>query len=290
MASVVTYICLDMLTIYIIIKICDLSISFTNLFIKLKFLFYNIKSRLFNKNFFWLPLLQYIFSPLILDVLFNFFFNLDVFTAPLDLISLSSFFFLILVPILKVIIDKLLSYDTRKLSTIIKVLLLSKSFWFSISYFFILTYTIRVNIFYLNIIPIIYCNYFSFFSLNFNDIYCTIMYMMPNNNLKACRQHGAVFVTDPLYQNYYYVVNGNNQPLLGNIGRGLEAKRRLGLSSLSKYTFTPEQESYVLTFLLNNHRDVYDYIMQGQVGYLDEPVWWKQSNTKRFNELLINGR
>lgn len=114
--------------------------------------------------------------------------------------------------------------------------------------------------------------------------------MMPNNNNRAGRINGAVFATDPLNQNYNYQVNGNNQPLLGNLGRGLNSQRLLGLSSLSKNTFTPAQERYVLEFLLHNHRDVYDNIMQGQVGNPNEPQWWKQSNTKRFSELLINGR
>jgi hypothetical protein len=97
------------------------------------------------------------------------------------------------------------------------------------------------------------------------------MSMMPNNQLKAGKHNGAVFVQDPINQNYIYNVNGNNQPLIGNIGRGLEAQRQIGLSSLSKFTFTPEQEQYVLTFLLHNHRDIYDNIMQGQVGNINEP-------------------
>jgi len=98
--------------------------------------------------------------------------------------------------------------------------------------------------------------------------------MMPNNNNRAFAPHkinGAVLAADPLNQNYNYQVNGNNQPLLGNIGRGLNAQRLLGLSSLSKNTFTAEQEHYVLGFLLHNHRDIYDNIMQGQVGNPNEP-------------------
>jgi hypothetical protein len=66
----------------------------------------------------------------------------------------------------------------------------------------------------------------------------TVSYMMPNNNNRAGRINGAVFATDPLNQNYNYQVNGNNQPLLGNLGRGLNSQRLLGLSSLSKNTFT----------------------------------------------------
>ena len=94
---------------------------------------------------------------------------------------------------------------------------------------------------------------------------------MPNNNLRANRINGAVFVTDPLNQNYQYQGNGTNQPLLGNIARGLEAQRRLGLSSLSRYTFTPEQERYILAFLLDKHPGVYNNIMQGQTGDPDRP-------------------
>lgn len=100
-----------------------------------------------------------------------------------------------------------------------------------------------------------------------------IMSMMPNNTLRAGKQNGAVFVTDPLNQNYTYVPGGNNQPLLGNVGRGLEAQRLNGLTSLSKFTFTPQQEHFVLQFLLHNHRDIYDNIMQGQVGNPNEPIW-----------------
>lgn len=82
---------------------------------------------------------------------------------------------------------------------------------------------------------------------------------------------GLFFSPDPLNQNYIYVRSGNNQPLLGNIGRGLNSQRLFGLSSLSKNTFTTEQERFVLEFLLHNHRDIYDNIMQGQVGNPNEP-------------------
>jgi hypothetical protein len=45
-----------------------------------------------------------------------------------------------------------------------------------------------------------------------------------------------------------------------------------------------------LSFLLYNHGDIYNNIMQGQGGNPNEPMWWKLSNTKTFNQLLINGR
>lgn len=195
----------------------------------------------------------------------------------------------ILVPLLTVVIDKLLLNGSINLITIIKLLFISKTFWFSIVNIFIISYTMKVNITYWDIIPIIYYNYCVHVGLKDNYYFYNVMYMMPNNNIRANKQNGAVFVNDPLNQNYTYISNGNNQPLLGNIGRGLEAQRQLGLSSLSKFTFTPQQEAYVLTFLLHNHADIYDNIMQGQTGNVNEPQWWKQSNTKKFNQLLING-
>ena len=91
-------------------------------------------------------------------------------------------------------------------------------------------------------------------------------------NLRAGKANGPIQVNDPNNQNYQYVVGGVNQPLLSNIARTLDHQRTLGLSSLSRYTFTPQQEQYILTFLLHNHQNVYDNIMQGQNGNPNQPI------------------
>jgi hypothetical protein len=44
---------------------------------------------------------------------------------------------------------------------------------------------------------------------------------------------------------------------------------------------------------LYNHRDVYDRIMScelGQFNNVDKAKWWRQTNTKAFRNLLLNGR
>lgn len=95
----------------------------------------------------------------------------------------------------------------------------------------------------------------------------------PAGNLRAGNINGPIQVNDPNNQNYQYLPNGINQPLLGNIASSLDHQANIGLSSLSRYTFTPNQEQYILSFLLHNHRAVYDNIMQGQTGNADRPIW-----------------
>jgi hypothetical protein len=95
----------------------------------------------------------------------------------------------------------------------------------------------------------------------------------PAGNLRAGNINGPIQVNDPNNQNYQYLPNGINQPLLGNIASSLQHQANIGLSSLSRYTFTPNQEQYILSFLLHNHRPVYDNIMQGQTGNADRPIW-----------------
>lgn len=96
---------------------------------------------------------------------------------------------------------------------------------------------------------------------------------MPNNNLRAGKINGAVFAADPINQNYIYTANVSNQPLIGNLGRGLEAQRLLGLSSLSQNTFTPDQERFVVSFLLDKHPAIYNNIMVGQTGDPNRVIW-----------------
>lgn len=93
------------------------------------------------------------------------------------------------------------------------------------------------------------------------------------HQLRAGRVNGPIQVTDPLNQGGLYIVGGNNQPYLTHLGNELDRQRQLGLSSLSRYTFTPGQEQYVLTFLLHSHPNVYNNIMHGQTGNVDQPLW-----------------
>jgi hypothetical protein len=63
----------------------------------------------------------------------------------------------------------------------------------------------------------------------------------PAGQLRAGNINGPIQVNVPNNQNYQYLPNGINQPLLGNIARSLHHKANIGLSSLSHYTFTPSQ-------------------------------------------------
>jgi hypothetical protein len=113
------------------------------------------------------------------------------------------------------------------------------------------------------------------------------------NRLRVGRLNGSIRVADPLNQISEYKRNGNNQPLLRNIARELAHQKNLGHTTLNKYTFTPAQEKFVLQFLLFNHRDVYDRIMsceRGQFRNVDKAKWWRQTNSKSFRDLLLNGR
>lgn len=256
---------------YVILRFLILIIYNMHKYIILKL--YNFKykfySLIYSKEF-WFTVIITALVSLSLRTSIVFFFNFNVFIEPCNRISVLYFFTMsILIPLIKLAVNNFITNDISNLSIMIKVVLISKSFWFGVVNMFIIGFAIRVNISYLDILPIIYYNYNVYIGINIPH-YDMVLNMMPNNNLKAGRLNGAVHVTDPLNQGYVYQ-NNNNQPLLGNIGRGLEAQRLLGLSSLSKHTFTPQQEQYVLTFLLNNHRDVYDNIMQGQVGNPNEP-------------------
>jgi hypothetical protein len=94
----------------------------------------------------------------------------------------------------------------------------------------------------------------------------------PAGNLRAGNINGPIQVNDPNNQNYQYLPNGINQPLLGNIANSLDHQASIGLSSLSRYTFTTNQEQYILSFLFHNHRAVYDNIMQGPAGNVNRPI------------------
>lgn len=107
-------------------------------------------------------------------------------------------------------------------------------------------------------------------------------------NLRAGKFNGPIQVYDPNNQNYIITNNGTNQPLMGKIARSLDRQASIGLSSLSRFTFTPNQQQHILTFLFNNHINVYDNLMLGQTGYTNQPLWWKQGNNKSFIDLLRN--
>jgi hypothetical protein len=96
------------------------------------------------------------------------------------------------------------------------------------------------------------------------------------NRLRVGRFNGPIQVVDPMNQISQYNPLGVNQPLLGNIARELTHQKNLGHTTLNKYTFSPDQEKFVLTFLLYNHRDVYDRIMScelGQFNNVDKAKW-----------------
>ena len=109
-------------------------------------------------------------------------------------------------------------------------------------------------------------------------------------NLRAGKTNGPILVDNPNNQNYQYDPNGVNQPLMGNIANSLENQFRLQSTNISRFMFSPAQEKYVLTFLLYNHRDVYDNIMDGVQSHVHKAKWYKQGNTQSFRNLLRNAR
>lgn len=94
-----------------------------------------------------------------------------------------------------------------------------------------------------------------------------------NPPYRAGNINGPIQVNNPNNQNYVYDSNGVNQPLIGNIAISLDYQASIGLTSLSRYTFSPDQEQYILTFLLHNHRPIYDNIMSNRSGNIDQPQW-----------------
>lgn len=108
------------------------------------------------------------------------------------------------------------------------------------------------------------------------------------NQVKAGKANGPMQVNDTSNKNYNYIAGGNNQPLLSNIGKGLEDQYSIGNSTLSAFMFTPEQEQFILLHLLHTNRPVYNRIMgmgDNYSGtYTDKPKWWNQSNSKEFRQ------
>ena len=102
-------------------------------------------------------------------------------------------------------------------------------------------------------------------------------------NTRANQTNGPILPADPNGQNGRYSAR-TNQPLLGNTARELDRQAQLGLSSLSRFVFTPNDQQVVLDFLRHHHPNVYNNIMQGQ----NQPQWWKQNNIRQFRDLLRN--
>lgn len=209
-------------------------------------------------------------------------------TNPYNSISIGYFITMaILTPIIIYTVRRFLNDSPSNFRVYLYLFIITKSYWISVASLFIIGYAFRHSLEYFATVFVVLSSYFdTFFNLDFNHV----KNMMPNNNQRAGRINGAVHVADPFNQNYQYQMVGTNQPLLSNLAIGLENQRRLGLCSLSQNTFTPEQERYVLAFLLDKHPNVYNNIMQGQTGNINRPAWWKQSNTKQFHQLLINAQ
>lgn len=108
----------------------------------------------------------------------------------------------------------------------------------------------------------------------------------------ANRINGPIQVNDTSNPNYTYNFNGTNQPLMGNIARALDHQATLGNRSLSRYTFTPRQEQYILTYLFHNHPNLYNTLVIDQFGSQHGNAnlvgWWKQSNSRAFRDILRN--
>jgi hypothetical protein len=66
---------------------------------------------------------------------------------------------------------------------------------------------------------------------------------------RAGKINGPLQVNDPNNQRYIYNPHGSNQPLMNNLAMMLEYQKKIGLSSLSSYTFTHEQERFILFHL-----------------------------------------
>ena len=73
---------------------------------------------------------------------------------------------------------------------------------------------------------------------------------------RAGKAHGYLPVDYPNHQNYQSNHNGSNQPLMDNIASSLDDQAKMD-SGLSQCMFSADQQRYILTFLLFNHKNVY---------------------------------
>jgi hypothetical protein len=88
---------------------------------------------------------------------------------------------------------------------------------------------------------------------------------------RAGNINGPIQVNDPNNQRYIYNRNGTNQPLMNNIAGTLEYQRKIGLSSLSRYTFSPEQTQFILAHLSIHHPNIYGRLMDQGPSSNDNP-------------------
>ena len=74
---------------------------------------------------------------------------------------------------------------------------------------------------------------------------------------------------------------------MGNIASSLDDKAKMD-SGLSRCMFSADQQRYILTFLLFNHKDVYDKLKAD--GPRNQAQWCYLSNNKMFRDLFIYAR
>jgi hypothetical protein len=149
---------------------------------------------------------------------------------------------------------------------------------------------LNVDVFkdYLNIISITYYSFMSIYITGIREIIDQLEinnFMMANPGaggnppggnppggnpgqpgIRAGRVNGPIQVNNPLNQQYIYIPGNSHQPLMGNIAISLQHQANIGLTSLSRYTFTPEQEQFILAYLLHDHPDVYHIIMDRELS------------------------
>lgn len=109
--------------------------------------------------------------------------------------------------------------------------------------------------------------------------------------LRANSINGPIQIhVDPQNPNLNYVAgSGHNARTLREIAAALDRQATLGLSSLTRMVFTPQQQAFILRFLLINHPNVYNNLMVHD-GNPYMAAWWKQGNTIAFRNLLSNGQ
>ena len=106
----------------------------------LKLLINALYNALINKNIIYTTIVL-ILVGLNLRMSILFFFNLDVFTNPYNYISIVYFLLMaFLTPLIRYTIRALLSNNACDFSVLFRVLLISKSFWFSVCSLFLLGY------------------------------------------------------------------------------------------------------------------------------------------------------
>lgn len=257
-----------------------------------RFSLYPIWYKISQRNF-WFMLIATVITGQCLRYSLEFSLGINVVSTPFCSTSIVYYLIMaIMVPIYNIIVDKWLLKDTNDLINYIYISIICKAFWFGIFSAFLISFAIRANINYWDVPALVYSFYCSYLFLYLADVIPSygVCSMMPYTNFRAGQHNGPIQFWNPYNWPLIYYPNCYNQPMLYYLGLSLEHQRMIGLTQFSKFTFTREQEDYILTFLWYNHRNLYDNLMLGPNGYLDKPQWRKQANTKWFNNLLINGR